>query len=184
MHYVWSMVGSLALYVAHTSGSEFCNCSNKNVSYHPTFPDDGTITVPGLESDFSLAIIFTRLIEFNATKKNMGAEALDLPTACNETAFLLNDSYNELVFNDSMTWEFIAENSTFVGSLFSNNTVFENRTRFSIKVSNEGKSLGHSRHGVLTCMIYLLDQFSNICKHFRKTEIFSQDTVHRKLHCI
>lgn len=133
MHYAWSTIGNLTLYLAHTT-KKYCNCNSS--TFNNNYPDEGSITIPGMESSFSLAVVFTRIIEFNATKNNLAAKALNLSVVCNEDLFESNRSYSRLPLDDSkLKWEFVPENSTFVGSYYTNDTVFENRTRFSIRVS-------------------------------------------------
>lgn len=133
MHFVWSMVKNPTLYLARTTDVKYCTCNAS--TYHSSYPDDqnGTITIPGLESDFALTIVFTRLIEFNGTSKFLAKEAIDPAVVCNRTAFD-RSNYSDVSLSD-MNWIFVPENFTFVGSLDKNDTVYKNTTRFSIRVS-------------------------------------------------
>lgn len=138
MHYVWSMMGNLTLYLAHTPGTENCNCSSSLMKFNLTnFPEDGSISTPARNmSDFSLAVVFTRIIEFDATDKYLAASNLNLTVAC-EDSFEPNDTYSQFVFDDSTKWEFIAEDSTFLGTWHANVSGNDTatQTRFRIRVS-------------------------------------------------
>lgn len=132
------MVGNLTLYLAHTTDKDSCNCSRSRFN-HTTFPADGSVSIPGLNSDFSLAVVFTRVVEFNATKHDLAVDSLYLPVACNKSMVEANQSYSHLLFDDSARWTFSPENSTFIGSWYNESvindtTVYKNRTRFSIRV--------------------------------------------------
>lgn len=133
MHFVWSMVGYPTLHLARTTDPKLCSCNA--AKYDPSYPEDqnGTVTIPGLESDFSLTMVFTRLIEFNGTKHYYGAEGLNASIVCNRTAFASNTNYSDISLSN-MSWTFSPENHTFVGSLLTNDTVYKNTTRFSIRV--------------------------------------------------
>lgn len=139
MHYVWSMMGNLTLYLAHTTGNENCNCSSSRMKFNLTnFPNDGSIGTPALNnSDFSLAVVFTRIIEFDATKNYFAVNGLNLSVACSEDDFIANYTYKQFLFDNRTKWEFSAEDSSFVGTFHNisggNDTVTQ--TRFRIRVS-------------------------------------------------
>ena len=134
MHYAWSVEGNLTLFLAHTNGEETCNCSNAKFN-HTSFPDDGSVKLPGLDSDFSLGVVFTKLVEFNATKHNRAAKGLYLPVACSEEKIEKNLSYSQFLFNETTTWTFVPETSTLVGTWGNVSDVkYKDMTRFSIKV--------------------------------------------------
>lgn len=135
MHFVWSTVKNPTLYLARTTAIKQCACNAS--TYDPNYPNDqnGTISIPGLESDFSLTVVFTRVIEFNGTTKFLAQEGINASVVCNRTAFEGNSNYSEVSLSD-LSWTFSPENYTFVGSLDTNDTVYKNTTRFSIRVSN------------------------------------------------
>lgn len=141
MHYVWSMKGNLTLYLAHTTGHENCNCSSSMMKFSlANFPEDGSIGSPALnKSDFSLAVVFTRIIEFDATDGNLAVSGLNLSAVCNEDEHT-NHTYKQFLFDNDTKWEFIAKESTFVGTWHNMSAVNHTatQTRFKIRVSESG----------------------------------------------
>ena len=135
MHFVWSTVGYPTLYLARTTDITQCACSAS--TYNSSFPDTGysNFSIPGLDSNFSLTIVFTRLIEFNVTDESYAEEVLNPAIVCNDTAFYLNSSYSDISLDD-MSWRFFPDNGTFVGLVDESDTDYQNATRFSIRVSS------------------------------------------------
>lgn len=138
MHYAWSVEGNLTLFLAYTTGRGSCNC-NSSTFNSTRFPGDDSITLPGSESHFSLGVVFTKLVEFNATKHKLAAKGLYLPVACNKEMIKANHSYSQFFFNETTNWTFVAENSTLIGmwnnaSDTNHTTKYKDRTRFSIRV--------------------------------------------------
>jgi hypothetical protein len=132
------MNGNPTLYLAHATENSSCNCSS--VEFNSTdFPADGTLRIPDPEQhsiDFSMAVSFTRILEFN-TSDSEAAKSLNLSLACNSET--LEPSFSEFIFNDSTSWTFSPENSTFIGTWHNesdvNHTKYEDMIRFSIRVS-------------------------------------------------
>lgn len=131
MHFVWSTVENPTLHVARTINKKDCTCSASN--YNSSYPtnQNGTVSIPGIESDFSLTMVFTRLVEFNGTEKYLAQEALEPSVVCNKTAFESNSSYSDFWLSD-MAWTFFPNNATFVGEVENEDNI---TTRFSIRVS-------------------------------------------------
>ena len=132
MHYAWSMVGAPTLFVAKTDGSRADrNCSSSisvNISEFADRQSYGSVAIDGMESNFSLAIAFTRIIMFNTTKSmhskllnlselfdpsqnyhfhSLNLSGVDYPTV-NKT-WTFNES-NQSAFNTSYSF---SENDTF-----------------------------------------------------------------------
>lgn len=125
MHVVWSTRGNPTLHISRTPGSEFCRC---NVSYNnDSYPDPGTFKFPGLDSDFSLTIVFTRLIAYDAM------EGLNTSIVCDDEAFNVHSKSYSSVALGNMSWKFIPEAATFVGSKY---IVNGTTSTFQIRVSN------------------------------------------------
>ena len=116
MHFAWSTVQSPTLYLSHTKDIKN-NCSCKGLSYNTTYPtnQDGTVKIPGLDSSFSLAIIFKRMIEFDATKDGLAEEALNLTQACSDDD--TNMRFTDFSNNTGITWTFEPTNTTFIGKI-------------------------------------------------------------------
>lgn len=130
MHLAWSTVSYPTLYAAYIEGTESCGC---NAS---TYNSTGNFTIPGLKSEFSMAVVFKGIFEFNATKKNFASEALNLTVACNPDVYVNNDSSYLSLNDERLEWNFCPENETFIGTYsLQGNYTYKNRTRFSIRVS-------------------------------------------------
>ena len=124
------------LYLSYTPRvNKSCSCDGS--AYNNTYlkVQDGNVKIPGLDSPFSLAIIFTRMIEFDATDDGLAEEALNLTNVCNDddTDMRITDLSN----NTGITWTFEPENTTFIGKIdYVNTTTGEkNYSRFQIRVS-------------------------------------------------
>lgn len=134
MHYVWSTKGYPALYLARTTDEDFCKCSA--ATYNKTaFPGAGSISIPGLNGSFSLAFIFTRLVEFNGTEKYLTVDSINITSACSESFSTSNRSaYSQFrLNNETIRWNFTIEDMTFKGSLLNTS---DKPFSFSIKVSD------------------------------------------------
>lgn len=104
------------LYLSHTPNvGNSCSCSGSQ--YDKTYPhnQNGTVSIPGLDSHFSLAVIFTRMVEFNATDSALAGEALNLTEVCtdDDTNLLFTDFSN----NSNVDWHFDSDSTTFVGNI-------------------------------------------------------------------
>ena len=139
MHFAWSMVEYPTLYMARTTDPKQCSCNAS--TYDPSYQNEttpngrnGTVKMPGLGSDFSLTVVFTRLVEFNGTDKYLAVDGFNSSIVCNKTAFESNKNFTNVSLSD-MDWTFHLNNFTFIGSINRNDTVYKNTTRFSITVS-------------------------------------------------
>lgn len=137
MHYVWSTREYPTLYLARTTDEDSCKCSA--AIYNKTaFPGAGSISIPG---NFSLAFIFTRLVEFNGTDKYLTVESINVTSACNESFSTSNSSaYSQFRLNDkTIRWNFTIEDMTFKGFILNESLSNTSDTpfSFSIRVSVE-----------------------------------------------
>ena len=142
MHFAWSMEAYPTLYAAYTADSKLCTCNASSNNYNDSLnQNERKFTIPGLDSDFSMAVIFKGLFEFNATKSNAAAEALNLTVACNPDLYADNVSCSYLGLNDDrLMWTFHPSNKTFEGVYdlpgnYTNTTKQLKQSRFSIRVS-------------------------------------------------
>ena len=128
---VWSTVGYPTLYIAHTEDIKNCTCSAS--SYNDSFPSEDSVKIPGLKSDFSLAIILKKIIEFDATANSYTVEHFNFTAACNDNDTDDDLNYNFLALNDeNINWTFSAESATFNGRSFDEHNI---SMLFSIRVS-------------------------------------------------
>ena len=123
------------LYLAYTSNNKSCVCNAS--MYNNTYPvdQDNTVYIPGQESEFSLAIVFRRLIEFDATDKDYTVEKFNTTEVCNDN-LEDNSSYTTLPLKSFLNWTFNEESGDFTGNLHdAKNFAKPNGSSFTIRVS-------------------------------------------------
>ncbi len=134
MHFVWSTVQNPTLYLSHTPNTgKSCSCDGSvyNCTLNSMDVDQNcTISIPGLDSPFSLAIIFTRIIEFDATEKNLAQEALNLTQVCHN-----DDTHVRFTDLNNIMWTFDSTTTTFEGIIRHNSSSKPDTTSIRIRVS-------------------------------------------------
>ena len=82
IRYVWSLVGAPTVFVSVTNdGFENCTESVERAFNWTEFVSNqsfGSVTFPGEDGDFSFAVVFNQLIEFNDTNASLSFDASDL----------------------------------------------------------------------------------------------------------
>ena len=132
MHFVWSTVQNPTLYLSHTPNvNNSCSCNGSQ--YNKDYPrnQNSTVLIPGLDGPFSLAIIFTRIVEFNATGSGLAGEALNLTEACTDDDTNLH--FTDFSNNSNIDWHFDSDSTTFVGTI--NHVNSTDNTTIRIRVS-------------------------------------------------
>ncbi len=140
MHIAWSTVGHPTMYISHTSNVSIncsCNDSFYNGSAYTEHQTKGSVNISGMDSDFSLAIIFKRLVEYNGTKNGFTRKTFDPSLVCNDSEIFDNSSLSEIDFKDcdEEAWSFHPKNATFTlnGSLCDSDAN-QNGSKFSFSI--------------------------------------------------
>ena len=116
MNYAWSTIGFPTLFLSQSFDSRTCSngsFSVLNESDYLTSQRYGSVEIAGSDSPTSFAIVFRRLIKFDAGKKYKAADGFDpseLIQDVNET------KYQSVYLNQSVGWSYNDDKRQIVGS--------------------------------------------------------------------
>ena len=121
-------MGYPTLFISHENSS--CQCKyDLNSSEYTSAQSPGSVNITGTDSQFSLAIVFTRLIEFVVNSKSAHSYTVfNVTENCNDS-----NSRSEVDLNsNTLKWNLTSNNSTLNASMKADN---DSQFVFSINVS-------------------------------------------------
>ena len=133
MRYAWSTIGYPTLFISHDRSSCKCECNyDIDESAYTANQTHGSINITGTDSYFSLAIVFTRLIEFQVDpKKAKSFSVFNATSACDSETESVEGLKSVKLSSEELVWT-LSDDDTLVADLESGNS---SEPLLTIKVS-------------------------------------------------